>query len=696
MNRLLAVLVGLIAMLGLAFLLLRWLNEERAVAAGESPGATVAAAGVPAPADGRGFAAAPPPRAAAQEKTEPAAAAPAGTIETRDSGFRDPLFLKSREDLLASVDLSPERLAAVVATVNGEAIRQSDVLDEIVLRQVDGAVEQILIEWLLVGEMESRGWRPTDAEIEKSFADYLRQNRLKDAAEASKKTKFPESYLRFQAMLQVAFAKVLEQDQSSAGEMHPLFMQLWRDETMARSRVDRLSIEGFPPQIAFSPDLVSNPADNTAMLSKPEKRRRREERKKRQEAIARGESVPEPEDGWKPSLRVEPIDVRDRPAFDAFVAAPPPQISAPIVESDDARVVVDLPCGKVAFHWEDVGPATRPLPAGVFGRVEGREIRREDVLPRVLPQLTPGALAKIVDDVVRMAAIRQELKRLGVEPDLERARAAYAAEEAEFAGSFFSFEMYLQYDDSTPRQYFRDVVLNEQIDRVSGAEPDDAQLRQHFVANPVFFGNGSVRASHVLYSPFDPATGLLKGDGAWDEALERARKGAAELRQGLAFDQLVMKETDDAETRKFTEITREESEASGIVIQDPNDRKPKNVKARVAGDISYFPIKKGAAPDPVAAIAFTLREGEWAGPVRSDKGWHLVRVTDIRSPRRLSFDPPPPPDDAPRPGETTPPSPRRSTVYFEERIDDVRRDYLDDHRRDWTDKVLAKAVVEKR
>jgi len=729
MNRILAVLIGVAAMLALAFGLLRWLNQESAAAAGAGSTASAPPAAAPAPASGSPAAPvasgssdttpkpAPAPArrglaelanaggkkaaAAAEGDEEPEAPAgpPVGTVETKESGFRDPLFVASSADLKKSVDLSPAALDAVVATVNGKEIRERDLQDEIVLRLGDGAVEQVLMEWLLVSEMDARGWRPTDAEIDKAFDEYLKQNRIRDAKDAVEKTKFPESYLRFQAMLQTAFMKIMEQDQGGAGQVHPLFMQLWRDETMAKRRIDRLAITGFPSTISFRPELVVNPADNPGMLSKDEKRKRREERKRKKEAAAAGETVPdEPEDpsAWKPTLSVEPVDVKDKAAFEAFRRTPTPAVQADIVSEDAERVVVAMPFGTVAFRASEIGPTVRALPPGVLGRIDGREVTLEDVIPRVLPQVTPQLRQKIVEGLVESSMIRQELDRLGVKPDVARARDAFAKEEAEFQGSIISFEMYLQYDDSNPRLYFRDLLLQDGVHQIVGAEPSDATLREHFLANPVFFGHGAVRASHVLYSPFDEKTGKLKSETAWDDALARARKGADQLRQGLAFDQLVMKETDDKESRKYTEITREESQASGIVIQDPNDKRPKNVKSRVAGDLSYFPVKKGSQADSISAVAFSLKEGEWAGPVKSPVGWHLIRVTDVRLPRRLTFDPPPPPEEAPRPGEAPQPSPRQTTVYFDERLDEVKRDYLEDLRKEWTEKVRASSKIEVR
>jgi hypothetical protein len=550
------------------------------------------------------------------------------------------------------------------------------------------------MEWLLVSEMGERGWRPSDEEIEKAFDDYLKQNRIRDVKDAVAKTKFPESYLRFQSMLQTAFMKIMEQDQGGAGQVHPLFMQLWRDETMARRRVDRLSIEGFPSTISFRPELVTNPDENPGFLSKDEKRRKREEKKRRERAAAAGQPEPEVEGAWKPTLSVLPVDVKDTAAFESFRRAPQPAVSGEIVSEDDDRLVVAMPFGTVAFRTSEIGPTMMPLPPGVYGRIDGREVRIEDIAPRILPQVTPGVRDKIRDALVQTVLVRQELGRRGVVPDAARAREAFAKEEAEFAGSIISFEMYLQYDDSNPRLYFRDLLLQDGIHQIVGADPSDETLRQHFLSNPVFFGHGAVRASHVLYSPFDEASGREKGDGAWDDALSRAMKGAAALRAGLVFDQLVMKETDDKESRKFTEITREESQASGIVIQDPNDKRPKNVKSRVAGDLSYFPVKKGRVADSISAVAFSLKEGEWAGPVKSPQGWHLIRVTDVRVPRKQTFDPPPPPDEAPRPGETPLPSPRQSTIYYDERIDEVRRDYLEDLRIEWTEKVRAAAQIE--
>ena len=123
---------------------------------------------------------------------------------------------------------------------------------------------------------------------------------------------------------------------------------------------------------------------------------------------------------------------------------------------------------------------------------------------------------------------------------------------------------------------------------------------------------GSVRASHILYSPADdPAAQDVEDDGPeWQAAQAEAEAAAAALwaiadpaARAEAFEQRARDESDDP-----TAATR-------------------------GGDLGYFTrttmVPEFAAPlfdDP------RLQPGQVVGPVRTDFGWHVILFTDRRPP----------------------------------------------------------------
>jgi peptidyl-prolyl cis-trans isomerase C len=54
------------------------------------------------------------------------------------------------------------------------------------------------------------------------------------------------------------------------------------------------------------------------------------------------------------------------------------------------------------------------------------------------------------------------------------------------------------------------------------------------------------------------------------------------------------------------------------------------------GDLGYF-SRDGVLPD-IAALAFSSQEGEIAGPVETESGWHVLYIVDRRSPEGPAFE----------------------------------------------------------
>jgi parvulin-like peptidyl-prolyl isomerase len=128
---------------------------------------------------------------------------------------------------------------------------------------------------------------------------------------------------------------------------------------------------------------------------------------------------------------------------------------------------------------------------------------------------------------------------------------------------------------------------------------------------------GSIRASHILYSPGDdPAAEPAEGEPPseelrrWEEARLDAQAAADDLRSI----------TDPAaRAEAFAERARAESD-------DPT--------ADVAGgDLGYF--TRGTMVEEFATALFDdadLVAGDIVGPIRTQFGWHVISFTDRRAP----------------------------------------------------------------
>ena len=109
------------------------------------------------------------------------------------------------------------------------------------------------------------------------------------------------------------------------------------------------------------------------------------------------------------------------------------------------------------------------------------------------------------------------------------------------------------------------------------------------------------KASHVLIA--------VKPD-----APEAERKAAQAKAQAIA-DQ-VRKKPDS-----FAEVAKKESQDPGSAVQ--------------GGDLGFFP--RGAMVKPFEDAAFGAKKGDIVGPVQSDFGFHVIRVTDVKPAKMKSL-----------------------------------------------------------
>ncbi len=132
---------------------------------------------------------------------------------------------------------------------------------------------------------------------------------------------------------------------------------------------------------------------------------------------------------------------------------------------------------------------------------------------------------------------------------------------------------------------------------------DEALLRKRYQEQSAKFATAEQRdVSHILVQVAANASEAEK-----KAAQARADKLAAQARApGADFAALAKANSDDAG-----------SKAKG-------------------GDLGF--IAKGSLPGPFDAAAFAMQAGEVRGPVKSDFGWHIIKVNEIRAGNQQSFE----------------------------------------------------------
>ncbi len=146
------------------------------------------------------------------------------------------------------------------------------------------------------------------------------------------------------------------------------------------------------------------------------------------------------------------------------------------------------------------------------------------------------------------------------------------------------------------------VVLD--LDSVrSGITLGEDDLRTYYKENlERLSGKEERRASHILINAAKdaPAADREKAKARAAELLEQVRKAPA----------------------TFAEVARKSSDDKG--------------SATAGGDLSFF--ARGAMVKPFEDAAFALKKGEISDVVETDFGYHIIQLTDIKTPRQPTFE----------------------------------------------------------
>jgi peptidyl-prolyl cis-trans isomerase C len=142
--------------------------------------------------------------------------------------------------------------------------------------------------------------------------------------------------------------------------------------------------------------------------------------------------------------------------------------------------------------------------------------------------------------------------------------------------------------------------------QLAGKAPEvsDAEAKEFYEKNPQYFKMPEqVRASHILF--------MVDQTAAPEKVTEALKKAEAAIKRAG-------KEED------FGKLAGELSEEPGA-------------KER-GGDLDFFP-REGAMVEPFAAAAFALKKGEITKePVRTQFGYHVIKVTDRKEGKTNTFD----------------------------------------------------------
>ena len=262
---------------------------------------------------------------------------------------------------------------------------------------------------------------------------------------------------------------------------------------------------------------------------------------------------------------------------------------------------------------DDPGVAALRGPDGKLDMVQYREaLQRQGMTPEMYESSVRAELAlrQIIDSVQATAFATTGQANAALDPFFEKRTIQVAQfKPQDFTAKATLTDAELQAYYQQHQQQFRvqeqaDVeYLVLDLDSIKkGIVPTEQDLRTYYDQNQAkLAGQEERRASHILLTVAKdaPAAERDKAKAKADELLAAARKNPAQ----------------------FAELARKNS-------QDPGS-------ATNGGDLDFF--ARGAMVKPFEDAAFSLKKGEISDVVASDFGYHIIMLTDIKSPKVRSF-----------------------------------------------------------
>jgi peptidyl-prolyl cis-trans isomerase D len=243
----------------------------------------------------------------------------------------------------------------------------------------------------------------------------------------------------------------------------------------------------------------------------------------------------------------------------------------------------------------------RQLAASQGFTPEGFEARvRRDLSLRQVEAgvLATGFTPQVISDVALGAFFEKREMQLArfpaseylskVSPTDAEIEAYYTANPQQFQAPESIAIEYVVLDLDTIKQ---SMVINEQ------------DLKSYYDQNVErLSGKEERRASHILITAPKDAPAAER-----DKSKARAQELLAEVRKNPA---------------QFSDIAKKNS-------QDPGS-------AEVGGDLDFF--ARGAMVKPFEDAAFAMKKGDVSDLVESDFGYHIIQLTDVKSPKQRSFE----------------------------------------------------------
>jgi peptidyl-prolyl cis-trans isomerase D len=265
------------------------------------------------------------------------------------------------------------------------------------------------------------------------------------------------------------------------------------------------------------------------------------------------------------------------------------------LEQDPAIQSLRTPAGKLDMdRYKQLAASQGLTPEGFEAKVRSQISERQ-----VLMGLGTSALTSTALPEVSLQALlgRREIQFQVFGP------AAHASKLVPTDADLQAYHQENQAQFKAPESASVEYVVLDLEAIKKGITLNEADVKTYYEQNAArLSGPEERRASHILITAAKdlPAADKAKAKAKADELLAEVKKAP----------------------KSFADLARKHS-------QDPGS-------AAKGGDLDFF--GRGAMVKPFEDAAFALKSGEISAVVESDFGYHIIQVTDIKEPKKKSFD----------------------------------------------------------
>ncbi len=243
--------------------------------------------------------------------------------------------------------------------------------------------------------------------------------------------------------------------------------------------------------------------------------------------------------------------------------------------------------------------------------VNGEKIFRKEldmrlsVFKRMNQEITRSTQLLIVDQITRNVLLRQFIDKQDIEVGNEEIE-----DELEKVKYFFKS------NPNTPEKALEELLksqgsnvdaLKEKIkstialSKYLRKEDSEDEKRKYFDENKSSFNGEQVKVSHILID-----TRGIKTKEELEKARQRIENIKKEIDGGVDIAELAKKHSDCPSSEK-------------------------------GGDIGFFE-RRGSIVEPFAKVAFSMKVGEISEPVKTQFGYHIIKVTDKKEGKNVNYE----------------------------------------------------------